>query len=234
MRKNAILRIILVVLILPLLAVIFSGCQRVSFIPGASYGYYIWEDEGKIHVSWSIDRKDASFSGSIRTDGKIESIEFIAWEEGDNSEAGENEVSYTSNLGIEDYTDGIIIEVPEYEYVEFDLRINDGYDLSRIHIGAFLSNPETSPFRIESEYFNELKKIPWYERHPFSGFFYKLFNNKYFTFLFLFIIGVVVIEIVRVTAFSGRKLRRLYTGISYIILIGLEIAIYFVLRYFVL
>ena len=126
--------------------------------------------------------------------------------------------------------DGIIIEVTGYEYIEFDLRINDGYDLSRVHLGAFLNNPGESPFRIGPEYFEGVSDIPWYERHPFSGFFYKLFANKYFTFLFLFIIGVVVIEIIRITAFSERKLKRLYTGISYIVLIALEIAVYFILR----
>ena len=72
--------------------------------------------------------------------------------------------------------------------------INGVYDLSRVHAGAFLNNPSTSPFIIEKGYFNDIGSIPWYEKHPFSGFFYKLFANKYFTFIYLFIIGIVIIE----------------------------------------
>ena len=234
MKNNAFLKILLIIFVLLSVILLSAGCQKVIFIPGASYGYYIWEEDGSVHISWSIDRKDALFTGSIKTDGDIREIELISWEENDDSETGMNTVTYTSTLGAEDYTDGIIIEVPEYEYIEFDLRINDSYDLSRVHIGAFLNNPENSPFRIGPDYFDEVKSIPWYERHPFSGFFFKLFSNKYFTFLFLFVIGVVVIEIIRVTVFSGKKRRKLYTGISYIILICLEIVIYFILRSLVL
>jgi len=228
------LKLFILILLLAVLTIILSGCQGVSFIPGASYGYYVWEDEGRIHISWSIDRKDASFSGSISTDGNIGEVELVAWEDNDVSEITEDTLSYTSTLDPDDYTDGIIIEITGYTYIELDTKINDGYDLSRVHLGAFLNNPEDSPFRISPGYFEEVRAIPWYEKKPFSGFFEKLYNNIYFTFAFLFIIGVIVIEIIRITAFSGRKLRKLYTGIAYIILICLEVAVYFLLRLFVL
>ena len=224
---------VLMILLVALLTGIFSGCQRVTFIPGASYGYYIWEEDG-IHISWSIDRKDASFSGSIITDGTIDDVGLTAWEEQDALESDGGYISYTSNLGPEDYMDGIIVKIDDYTYIEFDLRINESYDLSRVHVGAFLNNPSESPFRIVPRYFDEVSDIPWFKRHPFSGFFSKLFANKYFTFSFLFIIGVVIIEIIRITVFSGRKHRKLYTGIAYILLICLEIVVYFILRYLVL
>ena len=48
------------------------------------------------------------------------------------------------------------------------------------------------------------------------------------------IIGVVVIELLRITAFSRSMRRRLYTAAAYIVLILLEIAAYFILRSFVL
>ena len=158
-------------------------------MPGASYGYYIWEDENGINVFWSVDRKDTSFSGTIAVD---------------------------------------------YERIELDLLINGGHDLSRVNVGAFLNNPSVSPFIIEKGYFDDIGSIPWYEKHPFSGFFFKLFANKYFTFIYLFINGIVIIEIIRITAFSSRKRKVLYTGISYIALIAIEILIYFVLRFFVI
>ncbi len=234
MKKIFSIRIMFTVLVLMLFMGLLSGCQKMNFIPGASYGYFIWEEGEKIYISWSIDRKDASFTGSIKTDGSIDNMNLIAWEEEDGTKLTGNTLSYTANLGVDDYTDGLVLEMSEYEYIEFDLRINDGYDLSRVHVGAFLKNPENSPFRIGSRYFDEVKSIPWYEKNPFSVFFYKLFANKYFTFLFLFIIGVVVVEILRVTVFSGKRLKKLYTGISYIILMCLGVVLYFTLRYFVL
>jgi hypothetical protein len=234
MKKYTAPVIILLVMLLAIAGVILSGCQKVSFIPGASYGYYIWEDGGRIHISWSIDRKDSSFSGSISTDGDIDDVELIDWEEGDISKVGENILTYASTLGIDDYMDGIILEITGYTYIELDPRINDGYDLSRVHIGAFLNNPQDGPFRIGPQYFEEVRDMPWYERHPFSGFFEKLYANRFFTFAFLFIIGVVIIEIIRITAFSGRKYKLLYTGILYIVLVCLEAAVYLLLRYFVL
>lgn len=232
-RKN-IYRILIIFIILLTMIAVVSACQKVYFMPGASYGYYVWEEEGKIHISWSIDRKDSTFSGSIETDGRIENLETVAWEEADTINAGDNKILYSATLDANDYTDGMIIEIVDHEYIELDLMINDGYDLSRIHLGAFLENPESSPFRIEKDYFDNVSRMPWYEKHPFSGFFYKLFSNKYFTFLYIFILGAVVIEILRITYISTKKRKYLYTGVLYIILICLEIAVYFILRFFVL
>jgi hypothetical protein len=213
---------------------LISGCQRVPFVPGASYGYYIWEDEKGVHIFWSVDRKDTSFSGTIAVDGELGDYELVDWEDTDNVDIDGSTVSFTADLSREDYSDGIILQITDYEKLELDLMINGGHDLSRVHAGAFLNNPSDSPFIIEKGYFNEIGSIPWYEKHPFSGFFYKLFANKYFTFVYLFVIGIVIIEILRITAISVRKRKGLYTGISYIVLIAIEILIYFVLRFFVL
>ncbi len=234
MTRRSIFKILVALLIFSIIMAFASGCQKVYFMPGASFGYYIWEEDGKIHISWSVDRKDTTFSGSIETDGRIEGIELVDWEEEDLADVGEGKILYTSTLDSEDYTDGMIIEIVDYEYIELDLMINGIYELPRVHLGAFLENPETSPFRIEKDYFDNVSRIPWYERHPFSGFFYKLFSNKYFTFPYIFILGVIIIEIIRITYISTKKRKHLYTGISYIVLICLEIVIYFVLRFFVL
>jgi len=234
MSRRNIFKILIILLLLSIIMAAASGCQKVYFLPGASYGYYVWEEDGKIHISWSVDRKDTAFSGYIETDGRIKSFELVDWEEADMADAGERKISYSSTLDNEDYTDGIILEIVDYDHIEFDLMINGGYDLSRVHLGAFLENPTTSSFRIEKDYFDDVSRIPWYKRHPFSGLFYKLFSNIYFTFFYIFILGAVIIEIIRITEFSAKKRKHLYTGISYIILICLEIMIYFILRFFVL
>jgi hypothetical protein len=234
MRKKTVLMAIFLVLAISLAAVIFCGCREVGFIPGASYGYYIWEEGGRLHIFWSIDRKDASFSGSVSTDGSIDDVEAAAWEDEDAWEIKGDTLSYESTLDADDYMDGIILDITGYTYIEMDPGINDGHDLSRVHVGAFLNNPEASPFRIGPGYFEEIRKIPWYDRHPFSGLFYKLYANKYFTFAFLSVIGAAAIELLRITAFWKKKRARLYAGISYIALISLEIAVYYLLRFFVL
>ena len=211
-----------------------TGCSGLIYLPGASYGYYISEEEGKIHIEWSVNRKDTTFSGYIKTDGEISGYELTEWEDSDNAEVKKDILTFTSTLGPEDYSDGIIIEIADYEYIEFDLRINDGYDLSRVHIGAFLQNPEVSPFQIGQDYFKEVRAIPWYKRHPFSGFFYKLFSNKYFTFPYIFILGIIVIEILRVTAFTRTGKKNIVTATAYLTLIAFEIGIFFLLRFMVL
>jgi hypothetical protein len=232
-RKKVFPGMIFFILALALAAAALSGCREASFIPGASYGYYIREEGGRIHISWSTDRKDAAFSGYVSTDGQFDKIETVDWEEGDAWETEGSILTYESTLDSEDYTDGIILDISGYTYIELDTGINGGYDLSRVHVGAFLNNPQESPFRIDPGYFEEIRDIPWYERHPFSGFFYKLYANKYFTFAFLFVMGAVVIELLRITVFAEKMRRRLYTGISYIALILLEAAVYFLLKSFV-
>jgi hypothetical protein len=233
LRPN-IFKIIIILVVTVVLVGAVSGCQKVFFIPGASYGYYLWEDENGINVFWSVDRKDTSFSGTIAVDGELTGYELVDWEDADIADTSDGKVSFEANLSREDYSDGIILQITDYERIELDLLINGGYDLSRVNAGAFLNNPSDSPFIIEKGYFDDIGSMPWYEKHPFSGFFYKLFANKYFTFIYLFIIGIVIIEIIRITAFSSRKRKGLYTGISYIALIAIEILIYFVLRFFVI
>jgi len=234
MRKKAVPWLILFILAAVMASLLFSGCQNLSFIPGASYGYYIWEQDGRLHISWSTDRKDAAFSGYVLTDGQFASIEAVGWEEEDIWELEGRSLSYRSTLDADDYMDGIILDITGYTYIELDTGINGGYDLSRVHAGAFLNNPETSPFRITPGYFDQIRDIPWYERHPFSGFFYKLYANKYFTFAFIFITGAVAIELLRITVFSKKMRRKLYVAISYMALILLEAAVYLLLSFFVL
>ena len=227
------LKITIILMVAVVLLGALSGCQRVFFMPGASYGYYIWEDKNGINIFWSVDRKDTSFSGTIEITGELKGYELVDWEDADIVDIDNGTVSFEANLSREDYSDGIILQITDYEQIELDLMVNGNYDLSRVHTGIFLNNPSSSPFIIEKGYFDDIGSIPWYEKHPFSGFFYKLFANKYFTFVYLFIIGVVIIEILRIRAFSSRKRKVLYTGISYIVLLAIEVLIYFVLRFFV-
>lgn len=232
-KVNFSIKMVILILLAVLVLMMFSGCRGIFYIPGASYGYYIWEEDGNIYVEWSIDRKDAEFSGKILTDGKITAYGLNEWEEDDLIEINENKIEFSAALDDKDYSDGFSFNPQDYTYLEFDLEINDGYDLSRINLGGLLENPEVSVFKIENKYFDELSGKPWYKKHPFSEFFYKLFSNKYFTFTYLFVLGVIIIEILRITVFARRKRKIVNIIISYAALIAVIVCIYFILRFLV-
>jgi len=227
---KTIILVFLAVLILPLLA----GCRGIFYIPGASYGYYIWEEDSKVFVEWSADRKDSKFDGRISTDGKITEYKLNEWEEeNDVIKVGEDKIEFSATLDSQDYSDGFSFTLQDYTYLEFDLKMNDDYDLSRTNIGGFLENPEESVFKVEKGYFDQLKEKPWYRKHPFSEFFSKLFSNKYFTFVYLFILGIIIIEILRVTVFISIRRKIIGLAISYVVLILVEICIYFILKFLI-
>ncbi len=228
-----VLKLILFSLLIFLILVIGTGCNGIFFIPGASYGYYIWEDsEDNIHIAWSIDRKESVFSGWIAADGKINEYNLLGWEENDSIKLSEDSsrIEFNASLDENDYSDEIILVIDNYSYLEFDLRINDGYDLSRINIGEFINNPNNNIFRIEKNYFNQLKEKPWYKTHPFSEFFKKLYVNKIFTLVYVFILGVIIIEVLRIGIFYNNKRKTIYLIISYIILIFIDFGIYLFLK----
>ncbi len=228
-------KIIILFLVAVLILMLLTGCTGIFYIPGASYGYFIWEEDGSIFVEWSVDLKETKFDGVISTDGKITKYSLRGLEEeNDVIYVGRDKIEFSATLNENDYSDGFSFTPSDYTYLEFDLKINDGYDLSRINIGGFLENPGDNVFRIEKDYFSQLEMKPWYSKHPFSEFFYKLYSNKYFTFLYLFILGIIIIEILRVTVIAGRKRKIIWIAVSYTALAVIEICIYFILRFLVL
>ena len=134
---KTIILIFLAALILPLLA----GCSGIFYIPGASYGYYIWEENSKVFVEWSIDRKDSKFDGRISTDGKITEYKLNEWEEeNDVIKIGEDKIEFSATLDSQDYSDGFSFTLKDYTYLEFDLKIDNNSSLSigRFHKPNFL------------------------------------------------------------------------------------------------
>ncbi|MEA2016432.1 MAG: hypothetical protein U9O59_07005 [Actinomycetota bacterium] len=233
-KKDFKLEIIIISFLTGLILLIFTGCSGISYIPGASFGYFIWEEDGGISVEWSAERKDVAFEGTISTDGEISSYRLKEWEEdSDVINAGKEKISFSTTLGSEDYSDGFSFTPINYTYLEFNLRINGEHELSRINLGGFLENPEDNVFRVGENYFIEVEMKPWYQKRPFREFFHKLFSNKYFTFLYLFLMGVVIIEILRVTVIARRKRKLMWIGISYTALFVIEACIYFILRFLV-
>ena len=229
-EKTFKIRVVIFVFLLILVPILLTGCTGISYSPGASFGYYIWEEDSSIFVEWSADRKDTEFNGVISTDGKITKYKLKELEEEDAIEVSEDKIEFSATLSRADYSDGFSFTLQDHTYLEFDLKINDGYELSRINLGGFLENPGSSVFRIGKDYFDQLETKHWYQKRPFSEFFDKLFSNKYFTFLYLFILGIIIIEILRVTVIARSKRKIIWLVISYIILISTETCIYFILK----
>ena len=229
------LKLILISFLIFFILIIGVGCRGIFFIPGASYGYYIWEDkDDNIHIAWSIDRKDSRFSGEVRTNGKIIGYEVFEWEESDNIlVVDDSRIEFDATLDQYDYSDEIVFTPVDYSYLEFDLKINEGYDLSRINIGEFINSPGNNIFRIEKDYFDRLEKKPWYKKHPFVEFFNKLYASNFFTFVYIFILGIIIIEILRISVFYGKKRKLLIIVASYIVLIFIDVGFYLFLKFIV-
>ncbi|MBC8386468.1 MAG: hypothetical protein H8E13_00205 [Actinobacteria bacterium] len=228
-KKSNFIKIFIICLLVISFLLTGMSCKSLSFIPGASYGYYVWEDkEDNIHIQWSIDRRESEFNGWMATDGKISNYDLLEWEAEDkvgiNSE--KNKIEFDAALSENDYSDEIVIAVTDYSYLEFELKINDGYDLSRTNLGEFLNSPDGGIFKIEKGYFDNLKKVPWYQKHPGSGFFYKLSTDILFTLIFIFILGIVAIEIIRITIIRRNRKYNWYLILLYGVLILVDFGVY--------
>jgi hypothetical protein len=215
-----------------LLSGLLSSCSKPLVIPGASIGYFIWKDSSnKIRIAWSDDRKDRNFSGTIKTDGDFTSVEKAGIETEDKINQSAKEISFNATLSPADYADELIITVSGYSFIDFNLKMDEKYDLSRIHIGKYLNNPLSEEFRIDANYFENLKTIPWYNNHPFAEFFYKLYANKYLTFIYIYLLGAILIGLLRITKLSAARKKVLLTGILYIILFILDAGFIIMLWY---
>lgn len=234
--QNTRIRLTGFVLLILFSAVLLMGlatsCNKPLVIPGVSIGYYIWQDsQGRIYLLWSIDRKENSFAGTIKTDGSFDIVEKSGVEKEDKINESDKEIDFNANLSPDDYADEIIISASNYSFIEFDLKMDGKYDLSRINIGKYLNNPENEIFRIGPDYFKNLKQVPWYKNHPFAEFFRKLFANKYFTFIYIFVLGTIIVELLRITKFASKKKKGLFIGMSYIILLLIE-AVFFIMLWY--
>lgn len=212
-----------------------SGCTNLNYMPGVSNGYYVWKDAAaKIHVAWTMERKAGEFSGWVGTDGEITGYQPISFGQDDKLtlNAEKNRLDFSAPLTDQDLAKEIVFSVSGYSYLEFELKVNNGYDLGRTHVGEYLANPKEGVFKIGKDYFEDLKKVPFYKKHPFSGLFYKLSKDMLFTLGFVFTLGIIIIEIIRITAIRkkisahGNKKYNYYLFLCYGILIIIGAGIY--------
>ena len=235
---------LLIISLLLIVILTLTNCGRPFYVPGASMGYFLWQTEdGNYHLYWSNDwDRNApndnlrKFSGSIRTDGVITIKNLYLWEGEELTKDIENVdiikvepsrvefIAYTTN---HDYEDGIDFSIDNETYVEFNLKNNDIYDLGRISLGSFANSPDEEIFIIsEDELLYEAKK-PFYLKHPFSTFFFKLSYDRVFTNIYLLLMGIIVVELIRVSILlkskNYKKLIYISYGILFLILIIVNI-----------
>ena len=216
-------RIVLIIIFMIITMLFATSCSKAFFISGVSIGYFIWQDDDKnIHVSWSSDRTESNFTGTFTTDGRFDDIVKSNFEENDKLNISENNLSFDCMLDEEDYNDEISFKCNDYSYIEVNLKIDGQTDLNRINIGKFLNSPDQEVFRIESGYFETIKTMPWFKNHPFVEFFKKAYSVRYFTFIYIFLLGVILIEILRITKFRALKRKGLTLFISYIVLLIID------------
>jgi len=234
-------------LIISLLLIVIStltNCGRPFYVPGASQGYFIWQTEDKeYHIRWSNDWDPRApednlrkFSGSITTDGTIDIRNPYQLELEEGSERIENSdtvkakpsklefIAFTTN---HDFEDGIDFFIDNGTYLEFDLKNNDIYDLGRISLSSFANSPDEEIFIIsEDELLYEAKK-PFYLKHPFSTFFFKFSYDKIFANIYLLIMGIILVELIRISVLSKsknyKKLIYISYGLLFLILIVINI-----------
>lgn len=231
-RNNLKINIFLVLVLILIMLVFLTSCSKVFFVPGVSLGYFIWQDEdANIHITWSSDRTVKTFTGLITTDGKFSDVAKIGIEESDIINISEKEISFNCKLDESDYSDEIIINDLNYSYIELNLKIDGKTDLARINVGKFLNNPDSDTFKITPDYFEKVKSVPWYKNHPFVEFFKKLYLNRYLNFVYIFILGTIIIEILRITKFSSSKKRCIKLLMSYIVLFLLDIGFFIFLLF---
>jgi len=226
---------LLIISLLLIVILTLTNCGRPFYIPGASMGYFLWQTEDKeYHIRWSNDwvrnapednlRK---FSGSIRTDGIIIIKNLYLWEGEELTKDIENVdiikiepsrvefIAYTTN---HDFEDGIDFSIDNETYVEFNLKNNDIYDLGRISLGSFANSPEQGMFRIGKDGLLYEAKKPFYLKHPFSTFLYKLSYDKLFTNIYFLIMGIIIVELIRVSILLKSRNYKNLTYISYTLL----------------
>ncbi len=222
-NKRSFSKIVLFFISATIIMLLATSCTKAFFLPGVSFGYFIWQDDdGKISISWSSDRKNANFTGFLSTDGVFDNIEKSAFEETDKIIISENTLSFDCFLNEDDFSDGISFACTNYSYIEINLKIDGNTDLNRINIGKFLNSPEEENFRIVPGYFKDLKTVPWFKNHPFVEFFKKLYSNRYLTFLYILLLGVIIIEILRITRFRAVKRKGLSLFVSYMVLLIID------------
>jgi hypothetical protein len=210
---------------------LLTGCKAALFIPGASIGYFISRgDDGAVLVEYSTDRKEALFSGTITTDGYFTEVRSLRFDDEQVFTRKADLIEFSSRLTESEFADTLVIRAQGHSYLEFDLRINDSYDLNRINIGRFLHNPDEQTFRVDDAYFESVAAIPWYERSPFANLFSKLYSNMVFTALFVIVLGVLIVEALRITVFRTSPKRKLYLIISYTIVALAVVLAYVFLR----
>lgn len=223
---NLLLLATLILLLQPLL-----GCARPLYVPGASQGYFLWQtSEVSYHIRWSKKEGDHVFTGRISTDGQFGQHQLVDWEPDDALQAKGSEITFSGVLKEDDDDqDGFDFTLSSGTYLEFDLKIDNEYYPTSVYLAELPNTATSKIFRIEKNYLLDHARLPFYKKHPFNVFLQKLAADRIFTTLYLLLLGVLFLELTRITLLSRRKDRGRILLSLYLLLLALLAGINLVL-----
>lgn len=120
-----------------------------NFRAGSTRGYAIWQDREGVHLVVSTKGRPHTFTGTIKTDGKIYAIDGDYLEKGDKLKLSRDREKLNFKLSTAGATDKIDFKVNDGKRLNFDLYI-DGQpiDENDIYIGNEGAHPGDNKFTL--------------------------------------------------------------------------------------
>ncbi len=212
MKKNK-EKLFFIAIVLFLFVIIISGCSRPVLIPGTQDRIMIWqEDENlfKVYFSTKIaavrSYEGHVITGNISTDGSIESKGYKL-NETDYIKNDDNKIDLEIALDNNNYYKGIDLNITEYTYVEFDIKMDDYYRKDITSLGTNINYPEENIIRVNDTYLLNLSNAPFYRKRPVSSLIDKLISDRVFASIYFFIILALIAGII-VFSIKIRKIRK--------------------------
>ncbi|MGI6093256.1 MAG: hypothetical protein GX348_04715 [Veillonellaceae bacterium] len=120
-----------------------------KFRPGSTRGYAIWQDKDGVHLVVTTKGKAQTFTGTIKTDGKINSVDGDYLERGDKVKLSKDKEKLNFKLTTAGATDKIDFKVKNGHRLTFDLYV-DGRPINanEIYIGNDGIHPSDNTFTL--------------------------------------------------------------------------------------
>lgn len=115
-------------------------------------GYYIWRDNGTLHVRTHGPDKEHDFDAVLRTDGTFENVDPVRLDPKNNDrvEVRDGGHELVIQFHTYDFTDGVNFNVRDGGHIHLNVRLDDQpIATDSIFIGANGRHPRNNPFTIK-------------------------------------------------------------------------------------
>ena len=116
---------------------------------GGDSAYYIWTEDGELHLSTTGPGPMRAFRAIIHTDGEIEGVDQVRLEDGDRYELHDGGHGFVVEFHTWDHVDQVRWRVRGGTHLLFDLRL-DGHPIrpENVYLGREGSHPHAPFFRV--------------------------------------------------------------------------------------